>query len=253
MKQADDRIASNLHRALNLNSKSCSSQNRKLHLVLDLDHTLLHSTELDHVTPQEEYLKTKTDDHSLEGDVFMDSTMITKLRPFVRTFLKEASHVFEMHIYTTGNRAYALRMAELLDPEQEYFFTSSSRVISCNDHSSRGQKKCLDLVRGCEDSNVLILDDTREAWTKENQDNLIVIRRYYFFKYSSQTMCLNNRKSLAELKTDENDYLEHILQLLKQVHAMFFVHKLPNKNHFGNDVRQVLKTLRKRVLKLERL
>ncbi|KAM5571648.1 RNA polymerase II C-terminal domain phosphatase-like 4 [Rosa sericea] len=50
-------------------------------------------------------------------------------------------------------------------------------------------------------------------------------------------MCLNNRKSLAELKTD--DYVEHILQLLKQVHAMFFVHKLPNNNNFGKDVRHI--------------
>ena len=175
------------------------------------------------------------------------STMITKLRSFVRPFLKEASNLFEMHIYTKGSRAYAY-MAELLDPEKEYF-TSNSRIISCEDHSSRGQKKCLNLVRGSEDSNVLILDDTREAWTKDNHDNMIVIRRYRFFKYSSQTMCLNSSKSLAELKTDENEYLEHILQLLKQVHAKFFAHKLPNKSHFGNDVRQVLKTLRKQVLK----
>jgi RNA polymerase II C-terminal domain phosphatase-like 3/4 len=104
--------------------------------------------------------------------------MITKLSPFVRTLLKETSHMFQMHIYTTGTRAYALRMAELLDPGKEYFFSSSSRIISCYDHSSRGQNKCLHLVRGCEDSNILILDDTQEAWAKESQDNLIVMRRY---------------------------------------------------------------------------
>lgn len=152
--------------------------------------------------------------------------------------------MFQLHIYTTGTRAYALRMAELLDPAgKEYFFTSSSKIISCDDHSSRGQNKCLNLVRGCEDFNILILDDTREAWTKENQDNLIVMRRYFFFKYSSQTMCLHNGISLAELKSDESDYLEHILRLLKQIHAVL------NNNPFNIDVRQVLKILRSRVLK----
>lgn len=104
--------------------------------------------------------------------------MITKLRPFARTFLKEASHIYDKHIYI-HNRQSSLRITNgwVAWPEKGvYFFTSSSRVISCDDHSSPGQKKCLDLLRGCKDSNVLILDDTCEAWTKENQDNFIVIR-----------------------------------------------------------------------------
>ncbi|RHN74401.1 putative protein-serine/threonine phosphatase [Medicago truncatula] len=46
---------------------------------------------------------------------------MNKLRPFVRTFLKEASEVFEMYIYTMGIRQYSLEMAKLLDPQVEYF------------------------------------------------------------------------------------------------------------------------------------
>lgn len=40
-------------------------QHKKLILVLDLDHTLLNSTQLGHLTPEEEYLRSQTD--SLEG------------------------------------------------------------------------------------------------------------------------------------------------------------------------------------------
>lgn len=40
-------------------------RHKKLCLVLDLDHTLLNSTLLIHMTPEEEYLKTQTD--SLQG------------------------------------------------------------------------------------------------------------------------------------------------------------------------------------------
>nr|XP_016513820.1 PREDICTED: RNA polymerase II C-terminal domain phosphatase-like 4 [Nicotiana tabacum] len=81
--------------------------------------------------------------------------MMTKLRPFVHTFLKEASSLFEMHIYTMGERPYALEMANLLDPGGIYFH---SRVIAQGDCTQRHQKG-LDVVVG-QESAVLILDDT---------------------------------------------------------------------------------------------
>ncbi|KAJ4824426.1 hypothetical protein Tsubulata_032612 [Turnera subulata] len=40
-------------------------RHKKLYLVLDLDHTLLHSTQLIHMTPEEEYLRSQPD--SLQG------------------------------------------------------------------------------------------------------------------------------------------------------------------------------------------
>lgn len=84
--------------------------------------------------------------------------MMTKLRPFVRTFLKDASEMFEMYIYTMGDRAYALEMAKLLDPKGEYFH---SKVISRDDGTQRHQKG-LDIVLG-QESAVLILDDTENV------------------------------------------------------------------------------------------
>lgn len=84
--------------------------------------------------------------------------MMTKLRPFVRTFLKEASEKYEMHIYTMGDRAYALAMAHLLDPRREYF---GDRVISRDDGTQKHQKG-LDIVLG-QESAVLILDDTENV------------------------------------------------------------------------------------------
>ncbi|KAH9702691.1 RNA polymerase II C-terminal domain phosphatase-like 4 [Citrus sinensis] len=134
-------------------------RHRKLYLILDLDHTLLNSTLLLHLTPEEDYLKSQAD--SLQdvskGSLFMLAfmNMMTKLRPFVHTFLKEASEMFEMYIYTMGDRPYALEMAKLLDPSREYF---NARVISRDDGTQRHQKG-LDVVLG-QESAVLILDDT---------------------------------------------------------------------------------------------
>lgn len=43
-------------------------RHKKLYLVLDLDHTLLNSTQLNHLTAEEEYLKGQSD--SLQGMFF---------------------------------------------------------------------------------------------------------------------------------------------------------------------------------------
>lgn len=96
----------------------------------------------------------------LKGSLFrLDfMRMMTKLRPFIRTFLKEASEMFEMYVYTMGDRAYALEMAKLLDPKKEYF---GDRVISRDDGTQKNQKG-LDIVLG-QESAVLILDDTENV------------------------------------------------------------------------------------------
>ncbi|KAI3995968.1 hypothetical protein MKX01_037465 [Papaver californicum] len=82
---------------------------KKLCLVLDLDHTLLNPTKFQHISPEEEYLKTQIDSVNLFR--LNQIQMFTKLRPFVRTFLKEASSLFEMYIYTMGEKRYAVEMA----------------------------------------------------------------------------------------------------------------------------------------------
>lgn len=81
--------------------------------------------------------------------------MLTKLRPFVHSFLKEAYSMYEMHIYTMAEQSYALEMAKLLDPTGMYF---GDRIISQSDCTKRHQKG-LDVVVGAENA-VLILDDT---------------------------------------------------------------------------------------------
>ncbi|WCJ29131.1 RNA polymerase II C-terminal domain phosphatase-like 4 [Euphorbia peplus] len=219
---------------------------RKLVLVLDLDHTLLNSTQLNDLSAEEEYLKNQVD--SLQdisnGSLFMlhYMRMMTKLRPFVRTFLKEASQMFEMYIYTMGDRAYAHEMAKLLDPGREYFH---SRVISRDDGTQRHQKG-LDIVLG-QESAVLILDDTENAWTK-HKENLILMERYHFFHSSCRQFGFNC-KSLSELKSDESDSdgaLARVLQVLRKIHHMFFDELVDSLD--GRDVREVLKIVRKDVL-----
>ncbi|ESQ42594.1 hypothetical protein EUTSA_v10013455mg [Eutrema salsugineum] len=219
---------------------------RKLCLVLDLDHTLLNTTVLRDLKPEEDYLKSHT--HSLQdvsgGDLFMLDfmNMMTKLRPFVRSFLKEASEMFVMYIYTMGDRDYARKMAELLDPKGEYF---SGRIISRDDGTVKHQKS-LDVVLG-QESSVLILDDTENAWPS-HKDNLIVIERYHFFA-SSCRQFEHKYQSLSQLKSDESEpdgVLATVLKVLKQTHSLFF--EDGGGYTSGRDVRTLLKQVRKQVL-----
>ncbi|XP_055960524.1 RNA polymerase II C-terminal domain phosphatase-like 4 isoform X3 [Mercurialis annua] len=222
-------------------------RNRKLYLVLDLDHTLLNSTQLIHLTPEEDYLKSQIDSvqDGLNGSLFkLDFMhMMTKLRPFVHEFLKEASQMFQMYIYTMGDRAYAQEMAKLLDPGKKYFH---DRVISRDDGTQRHQKG-LDIVLG-QDSAVLILDDTENAWTK-HKENLILMERYHFFASSCRQFGFEC-KSLSQIKSDESvsdGALASILKVLRKIHQMFFDELADNLD--GRDVREVLGMVRKDVLK----
>ncbi|CAN8301462.1 unnamed protein product [Cochlearia groenlandica] len=220
---------------------------RKLCLVLDLDHTLLNTTVLKDLKPEEEYLKSHT--HSLQdvsgGNLFMLEFMhmMTKLRPFVHSFLKEASEMFVMYIYTMGDRQYARQMAKLLDPKGEYF---GDRIISRDDGTVKHQKS-LDVVLG-QESSVLILDDTENAWPS-HKDNLIVIERYHFFASSCKQFD-HKYQSLSQLKSDESEpdgLLATILKVLKQTHGLFF--EDGGEDTSGKDVRSLLKKVRKDILK----
>ncbi|XP_038972761.1 RNA polymerase II C-terminal domain phosphatase-like 4 [Phoenix dactylifera] len=220
---------------------------KKLILILDLDHTLLNSTRLADVSLEEEYLLRQAD--SIKDDpkrsLFkLDAMhMLTKLRPFVHTFLKEASSMFEMYIYTMAERSYALEIAKLLDPEKVYF---NSKVISQADCTQRHQKG-LDVVLGAENI-VLILDDTEFVWQK-HKENLILMERYHFFSSSCRQFGFN-AKSLSELKKDERESdgaLATILNVLKCTHQMFFDPVLGTDLSSG-DVRQVLKKIRREIL-----
>ena len=198
---------------------------KKLVLVLDLDQTLIHVTTSS---------KTKQFQTSSSGnDHFTLNSLqkTVKLRPFVRPFLKETSTMFEFYIYTTADKAYALEMTRLLDPENVYFGT---RIIS-RDDSPRSDQKSLDLVLAPE-RMVLVLDDTDDVWLN-HRPNLVSIERYTYFGSNSITD-----------ESETEGALVKSLRVLKLVHGLFF-HKKLEVGFVQRDVRVILRMLRGEVLK----
>ncbi|KAF8765749.1 hypothetical protein HU200_008255 [Digitaria exilis] len=220
---------------------------RKLVLILDLDHTLINSTKLQDISSAENDLGIRTaaskDDPDKSIFTLDSMQMLTKLRPFVRRFLKEASNMFEMYIYTMGDKAYAIEIAKLLDPSNVYF---PSKVISNSDCTQRHQKG-LDVILGAE-SVAVILDDTEYVWQK-HKENLILMERYHYFASSCRQFGFGV-KSLSESMQDERESdgaLATVLNVLKRIHAIFFDTAVET-NLSSRDVRQVIKKVRKYVL-----
>ncbi|KAH9657535.1 RNA polymerase II C-terminal domain phosphatase-like 4 [Citrus sinensis] len=191
---------------------------RKLHLVLDLDHTLLHF-------------------HPFNGTLFqIDDDNLVKLRPFVRTFLEQASSLFEMYVCTMGTRCYAKAAVKLLDPDSKYF---SSRIIAREDFNGKDRKD-LDLVLG-QERGIVILDDTESVWS-DRTENLIVVAKYDYFRDKELK---GDHKSYSETQTDESEnegVLTNVLRVLKTIHRLFF-------DSVCGDVRTYLPKIRRGILK----
>ncbi|CAL9243506.1 unnamed protein product [Arabidopsis halleri] len=191
---------------------------KKLHLVLDLDHTLLHTVMVSNLSKEETYLIGEADSREdlWKFNGGYSSEFLIKLRPYVHEFLKEANEMFSMYVYTMGDRDYAKNVLKLIDPEKIYF---GHRVITRNESP---YIKTLDLVLA-DECGVVIVDDTPHVWP-DHKRNLLEITKYNYFSDKTRRD-VKYTKSYAEEKRDEgrNDgSLANVLKVIKEVYEGFF-------------------------------
>ncbi|KAH0852405.1 hypothetical protein HID58_090821 [Brassica napus] len=174
----------------------------KLHLVLDLDQTLLHYVPVSELSDKEKYIMQELDSRGDLLSSFNGGTPrhLIKLRPFLREFLKEANKLFRMHVYTMGTYGYARH---------------NQREIP---HS-----KTLDRI-SADQRRVVIVDDNASAWP-QHKPNLLQVKQYIYFRYQ---MTNNDSEeefySHAEKKSDEsrsNGSLSKVLKILQKAHTRF--------------------------------
>ncbi|CAM1503588.1 Fc.00g011790.m01.CDS01 [Cosmosporella sp. VM-42] len=161
---------------------------RKLSLVVDLDQTIIHACieptigewQRDTSNPNYEAVKDvrnfQLNDDGPRG-LASGCTYYIKLRPGLAEFLEEVSHMYELHVYTMGTRAYALNIAKLVDPDRKLF---GNRVISRDENGSITSKSLQRLFPVSTDM-VVIIDDRADVWPM-NRPNLIKVVPYDFFK-----------------------------------------------------------------------
>ncbi|EEF50102.1 RNA polymerase II ctd phosphatase, putative [Ricinus communis] len=226
---------------------------RKLCLVLDLDHTLLNSAKFVEVDPVHDEILRKKEEQDREKAHrhlfrFPHMGMWTKLRPGIWNFLEKASKLYELHLYTMGNKLYATEMAKVLDPTGVLF---NGRVISRGDDGEPfdgderiPKSKDLEGVLGME-SGVVIMDDSVRVWP-HNKLNLIVVERYIYFPCSRRQFGLPG-PSLLEIDHDErpeDGTLACSLAVIERIHQNFFTH--PSLDEA--DVRNILASEQRKIL-----
>ncbi|MBN3295329.1 RNA polymerase II subunit A C-terminal domain phosphatase isoform X2 [Amia ocellicauda] len=146
-------------------------RNRKLVLMVDLDQTLIHTTEQNC-----QRMSNKGIFHFQLGRG--EPMLHTRLRPHCKDFLEKIAKLYELHVFTFGSRLYAHTIAGFLDPEKKLF---SHRILSrdeCIDPFSKTGN--LRNLFPCGDSMVCIIDDREDVW--KFAPNLITVKKYIYFQ-----------------------------------------------------------------------
>lgn len=246
---------------------------RKLFLILDLDHTLLNSArasearaalsarssalltpfcvspQIDEASLAQLHAMTATETARPGGPELYDlryMRMWTKLRPGARALLAGAAPLAEIMVYTMGDRAYAVEMARLLDPEGALL--RRGRLISAPDSRTAGSKD-LDIVLGSA-PGVLILDDTPAVW-RRHAANVIVAERYHFFPASSRGHGADPTRSCLARDADEDEsdgVMAALLRVIREAHAAFFDGVACDADAASRDVRPILAAMRAKLL-----
>ncbi|KAK2166780.1 hypothetical protein LSH36_35g02005 [Paralvinella palmiformis] len=154
-------------------------KHRKLVLLVDLDQTLLHTTN-DNIPPNLKVIAIYYHHQDVQHFQLWHNRWIwyhTKFRPGTKEFLESISKLYELHICTFGVRMYAHTIASFLDPDKKYF---SYRILSRDECFSANSKTAnMRALFPCGDSMVCIIDDRDDVW--KSAPNLIHVKPYHFF------------------------------------------------------------------------
>eukprot|EP00601_Ochromonadales_sp_CCMP2298_P015869 CAMPEP_0173235566 /NCGR_PEP_ID=MMETSP1142-20121109/10925_1 /TAXON_ID=483371 /ORGANISM="non described non described, Strain CCMP2298" /LENGTH=506 /DNA_ID=CAMNT_0014165877 /DNA_START=20 /DNA_END=1537 /DNA_ORIENTATION=- len=171
---------------------------KKLALVLDLDHTLLHAIQVDGPTPSRT-AATREDigDSELARSMGVDTAvfhlpieeldraavkhLVMKKRPFLDAFLQQAGSFCQMTIYTAGTRRYAEAVARVIDPTRRFF---GERIISRDDVSGirpDGNDKSLERIFLGDTSMAVIIDDREDVWRGRQGEQLLLVKPFMHF------------------------------------------------------------------------
>ncbi|CAF3071438.1 unnamed protein product [Rotaria sp. Silwood2] len=259
---------------------------RKLHLLVDLDQTLVHTTD-----SRNPYLSSP-DVIAYQLNTAIAQTFYTKLRPGVQEFLTNLRSFYQFHIVTFGDRPYAHTIAKLIDPNGTFF---SHRILSRNEcHSLTDKTANLSSLFPCSDALVCIIDDRQDIWNYA--PNLVHVKPYMWFKdvgdinaihfsslsishtqmlppineqietseergqpgekrkFDSKNDHLNKRvteHNNSNVIVDSDIYLRQLEIILKRIHTVFYTtYDQWTQNKHGNmpTLKQIMPDIRRQVL-----
>lgn len=215
---------------------------RKLVLLVDLDQTIIHTS--DKPLPVDAEKHKDITKYNLHSRVYT-----TKLRPHTTEFLNKMATMYEMHIVTYGQRQYAHRIAQILDPDARLF---GQRILSRDElFSAQHKTRNLKALFPCGDNLVVIIDDRADVW--QYSEALIQIKPYRFFKEVGDINAPKDSKEQMPVQIEDDAHedrvLEEIERVLTNIHDKYYEkHDLRGTEQSLLDVKEVIKDERHKVL-----
>uniref|UniRef100_A0A8R1HHI3 RNA polymerase II subunit A C-terminal domain phosphatase n=1 Tax=Caenorhabditis japonica TaxID=281687 RepID=A0A8R1HHI3_CAEJA len=214
---------------------------RKLVLLVDLDQTIIHTSDRPMSVDMEKH-------KDITKYTIANRIYTTKLRPHTTEFLTKMSELYEMHIVTYGQRQYAHRIAQILDPDERLF---GHRILSRDElFSAQHKTRNLKALFPCGDNLVVIIDDRADVW--QYSEALIQIKPYRFFKEIGDINAPKDSKEQIPVQIEDDAHedrvLEEIERVLTNIHDKYYEkYDLREKDQLL-DVKDVLKAERQKVL-----
>ena len=167
------------------------NSNRRKLLVLDLDETLIHSTE-----------------QSIGRDYdFRTGDYFTYKRPGLDDFLECCHRCFKLAVWTSSSADYAARIVEMVFPdtvELEFIFSSNRCVIRCDHFSGdRYVLKPLKKVKklGFSLAEIMVVDDDPRTFA-DNYGNAIQVNPYLGLENDNELSLLADYLLLIQDRDD---------------------------------------------------
>uniref|UniRef100_A0A8C0KRQ1 RNA polymerase II subunit A C-terminal domain phosphatase n=1 Tax=Canis lupus dingo TaxID=286419 RepID=A0A8C0KRQ1_CANLU len=202
-------------------------RNRKLVLMVDLDQTLIHTTE--------QHCQQMSNKGIFHFQLGRGEPMLhTRVRPHCREFLEKIARLYELHVFTFGSRLYAHTIAGFLDPEKKLF---SHRILSrdeCIDPFSKTGN--LRNLFPCGDSMVCIIDDREDVW--KFAPNLITVKKYVYFQGIGDINAPSGSRESQARRKAYSDCCSHEASRRVSTHSMG-VSGVEQSNGLGKPMREL--------------
>ncbi|CAG9531055.1 unnamed protein product [Cercopithifilaria johnstoni] len=238
-------VSDELARKIGSRDRELLLKAHKLVLLVDLDQTLIHTTnhtfEVDKDTDVLHY--------KLKGTNFY-----TKIRPYAREFLRRMAEMYEMHIISYGERQYAHRIAEFLDPDKIYF---GHRILSRDElFCAMYKTKNMQALFPCGDHMIVMIDDRPDVW--QYSDALIQVKPYRFFKeigdanaskYEKGERVHSDSYAEQDMESEDDESLEYVSIVLTKIHRAFYELFDDAKVNRFPDLKGIISYFRKQVLR----
>eukprot|EP00939_MAST-03C_sp_MAST-3C-sp1_P004107 g4107.t1 len=159
---------------------SAGADLKRLTVVLDLDETLIHTIDIsDHYSPKVHNQRVLRE-QSPEAFVIhvKGETLLVRKRPGVDQFLERACELFDLYLYTAGEKDYATAVVRHLDPKGNIFRNRFFRS-SCILNTVSGEfMKDLDIVPNIDLCRGVLVDNNPASFSMQ-PNNGILIESFY--------------------------------------------------------------------------